>query len=93
MSIGAVPPTGAGTPSTIPVPRTTSAAASFEHVLLEQLTTQLAATAAPGDDEGSAATSAYRDLLPRAMADGLAAAGGLGIAAAFSDPPPTGIPS
>lgn len=84
------------------------AAVSFERVLLEQLTTQLAATAAPDDEQGSTATSAYRDLLPRAMADGLAAAGGLGIAAALTPTavaptsaaapssaatPPTGIPS
>lgn len=87
----------------------TRAATSFERILLEQLTTQLTATAAPDDDEASAATSAYRDLLPRAMADGLAAAGGIGIAAALAPaaapmssghrapavvpPPPTGIPS
>ena len=63
------------------------AATSFERVLLEQLTTQLAATAAPEDGEGSGATSAYRDLLPRAMADSLAAAGGLGIAGALTRAP------
>lgn len=62
---------------------TASAARSFERVLLEQLTTQLAATAAPEDD-ASAATSAYRDMLPGAMAEALSAAGGIGLAAQFS---------
>ncbi|MEV4422496.1 rod-binding protein [Patulibacter sp. NPDC049589] len=60
---------------------TQRAATQFERMLLEQLTKELAATAAPADGEASAATSAYRDLLPGTMADALSAAGGVGIAA------------
>lgn len=62
-----------------PADARTDAAASFERLLLEQLTKQLAATAAPED--ASPATAAYRDLLPATMADALSQAGGVGLAA------------
>lgn len=60
------------------------AAASFERMLAQQLAQQLLKTAAPAGDEqedATAATSAYRDMLPDVFADVLTANGGLGIAA------------
>ena len=58
------------------------AALGFERQLLTQLTEQLAKSAMGGDDENtSAATGAYRDMLPGALADAMVAAGGIGVAA------------
>ena len=57
------------------------AALGFERQLLLQLTEQLAKSAAPQDEESSAATKTYRDMLPGALADALTAAGGVGLAA------------
>lgn len=86
--------TGSGTRSTADA-AATKAATQFERVLLEQLTKQLAATAAPDGDDASAATAAYRDLLPATMADALSQAGGIGIAAQLTraTATPTGSPS
>ena len=57
------------------------AALAFERQLVGELTKALAATAKPADDEdASAATKTYRDLLPAAMADAVMAEGGLGLA-------------
>lgn len=85
-------PTQGGTTPARETAVATRAAQSFERVLLEQLTTQLAATAAPGED-ASPATAAYRDMLPGAMAEALSAAGGIGIAAqlATATAPPTPV--
>jgi Rod binding domain-containing protein len=58
--------------------KTYRAALSFERELLTQLTKQLAETT-KGEDE-SAATSAYRDMLPGSLADSMVQAGGTGIA-------------
>ena len=52
----------------------------FERMLLVQLTQQLAKTAQPEDESSSAASSAYRDLLPGALADAMVAGGGIGLA-------------
>ena len=68
--------------------QTYRAALAFERTLLEQLTkTMSKGTLAGGGDgeEGedggaSAATSAYRDMLPGTLADAVASAGGLGLA-------------
>ena len=60
------------------------AALGFERMLVAQLAKQLTDTAG-GDQETSAATSAYRDLLPDALADGVTAAGGLGLARQLFD--------
>lgn len=68
------------------------AAASFERLLLEQLTKGLTATAAPED--ASPATAAYRDLLPATMADALSQAGGIGLAARLAGTAPgTTVPA
>lgn len=88
MTVPAVPPAGAldaaaARRTAAPSADATRGAQAFERMLLEQLTTQLAATAAPDEDEASPATAAYRDLLPAAMATALADAGGIGIAAAL----------
>ena len=53
---------------------------AFERMLLVQLTQQLARTAEPEGEESSAATGAYRDLLPGALADAIVAGGGIGLA-------------
>jgi Rod binding domain-containing protein len=60
------------------------AALGFERVLIGQLTEQLARTAEGEEGEESAATGAYRDLLPGALADALIAGGGLGLAGALT---------
>ena len=56
------------------------AALAFERMLLVQLTQQLARTAEPTDEPTSAASGAYRDLLPGALADAIVAGGGIGLA-------------
>lgn len=53
---------------------------AFERMLLVQLTQQLASTAQPEGEAGSAASKAYRDLLPGVMADAIVAGGGIGLA-------------
>ena len=53
---------------------------AFERMLLVQLTQQLARTAEPDGETSSAATKAYRDLLPGVMADAMIAGGGIGLA-------------
>jgi Rod binding domain-containing protein len=63
-------------------------ALGFERVLVEQLTKSMAKDAMGGgedggdsqEDGGSAATSAYRDMLPGTLADAVTGAGGLGLA-------------
>ncbi len=55
---------------------------AFERMLLVQLTQQLAKSAEP-EGQGSAATQAYRDLLPGVMADAMVAGGGIGLAGAL----------
>ena len=57
------------------------AALGFERQLLMHLTEQLARTAQPEDEATSAASNAYRDMLPGALADAMVAAGGIGLAA------------
>jgi Rod binding domain-containing protein len=62
------------------------AALGFERMLVAQLTQQLADTAKPADDGGeSGATSAYRSMLPGAMADAITQGGGLGLARTIAD--------
>ena len=57
-------------------------ALAFEQVLVQQLAQGLTETATPaGEDAGSATSQAYRQQLPQALADGVGAAGGLGLAA------------
>ena len=53
-------------------------------MLLVQLTQQLARTAQPDDESQSAASKAYMDLLPGAMADSMIASGGIGLAGAMN---------
>lgn len=87
MSIPGVAPVGPASAAEPAAPRTPDAktvhaAKAFERVMLEQLTKEMAASAAPEDagDGASAATNAYRDMLPAAMADALTQSGGIGIA-------------
>ena len=61
--------------------KTYTAALSFERMLVEQLTKSMSKTAEGDDDSGAdAATTTYKDLLPGALADGIIAGGGLGLA-------------
>ena len=92
MSVG-VPGVGGGTVSgAMPLepgaqPRTDAerAGLAFERMLLVQLTQQLARTAEPEGEESSAASKAYRDLLPGALADAMVAGGGIGLASALTE--------
>jgi Rod binding domain-containing protein len=52
----------------------------FERMLVAQLAKSLADTTGAGDDAASAATKTYTDMLPDALADGILAGGGLGLA-------------
>jgi Rod binding domain-containing protein len=56
------------------------AALGFERELLAQLSRQLTETVKGDEESGSAATQAYKDMLPEALADSMVAAGGTGIA-------------
>jgi Rod binding domain-containing protein len=58
----------------------TRAALGFERQLLLQLTQQLSKSAAPAEEDESAATSTYRDMLPDTLADALIRGGGIGLA-------------
>jgi Rod binding domain-containing protein len=64
---------------------------AFERQLVEQLTQSMADTtkaqeSGDGSDDGSsAATDAYRQMLPGAMADGIMSAGGLGLARTIAE--------
>jgi Rod binding domain-containing protein len=55
-------------------------ALAFERVLLGQLTKAMQATVPGEDDDATAATKSYRDMLPDTMADALSASGGIGLA-------------
>lgn len=55
-------------------------ALAFERVLLGQLTKAMQATVPGEDDDATAATKTYRDMLPDTMADALSAGGGSGLA-------------
>jgi Rod binding domain-containing protein len=61
---------------------------AFERMLLVQLTQQLARTAEPEGEPSSAASAAYRDLLPGALADAIVAGGGIGLAGALATEDP-----
>ena len=63
--------------------QTYRAALGFERSLLEQLTKTIASDTAGGDDDSdgaSAATAAYRDMLPGTLADAVTGSGGIGLA-------------
>ncbi len=84
MSVGAV---GGATPLPPGAEKRTEAeraGLAFERMLLVQLTQQLAKTA-DGEEGSSAATQAYRDLLPGVMADAIVDGGGIGLAGALTE--------
>lgn len=74
------------------VQREYRAALGFEHILLSQLTKAMTATAGGEDEATSAATKAYRDMLPATMADALVDAGGIGLASDLVRTLRTGTP-
>ena len=55
-------------------------ALAFERLLLGQLTKAMQASIGGGEEGASAATQAYRNMLPDTMADALVAGGGIGLA-------------
>ena len=61
--------------------RTYRTAMAFERVLIGQLTTAMQSTVPGEDDDATAATKSYREMLPGTMADALTAGGGIGLAA------------
>ena len=77
------PITAAGLPVGVGKTPEEKAALGFERQLLVQLTEQLAKSAMPEGESASAATNAYRDLLPGTLADAMVAAGGVGLAASL----------
>ena len=82
MPIPAITPSNAtGVPAGVGRTPEEKAALGFERMLLSQLTEQLVKSAEPADEGASAATQAYRDMLPGALADAMVAAGGVGLAA------------
>jgi Rod binding domain-containing protein len=70
-----------GTPAKTQAER---AAYGFERMLLQQLTTQLAKSATGDDEQASAATKQYTDMLPGVLADAMIAGGGIGLAAGLA---------
>jgi hypothetical protein len=65
----------------------TKAGEAFERAMLGQLTRVLAESAFGGEDPTSAASGAYKDLLPDAMTDALVRGGGIGLARALDRGP------
>ena len=61
------------------------AAEGFERLLLGQLTKALVDSSLPADKAASAATGAYREMLPDALTEALMSAGGIGLAAALQE--------
>lgn len=56
-------------------------ALGFEQLLVRQLAAELARSAQDGEDEdGGGTSSLYREMLPDALADGISAGGGTGLA-------------
>lgn len=58
----------------------TKEAQAFEQMLVGQLTKTLVDSAMPEDAASSAATTAYRDMLPDALTEALMSGGGIGLA-------------
>jgi Rod binding domain-containing protein len=61
-------------------PKAQRAGEGFERMLLGQLTRTLMESALPSEDATSAATTAYKDLLPDALTEALMSGGGIGLA-------------
>lgn len=61
------------------------AAEGFERLMLGQLTKSLVDSALPVSATSSAATSAYRELLPDALTEALMSGGGIGLAKALEE--------
>jgi Rod binding domain-containing protein len=62
--------------------QTYTAALGFERMLVSELAKSMSKTTQDDSDGNGAdaATSTYRDMLPNALADGIVAGGGLGLA-------------
>jgi Rod binding domain-containing protein len=60
--------------------KTYTAALGFERMLVAELAKSMTKTETQDDSAADAATTTYKDLLPGALADGVIAGGGLGLA-------------
>jgi Rod binding domain-containing protein len=65
----------------------TKAGEAFERAMVGQLTRALTESAFGGEDATSAASGAYKDLLPDALTDALVSGGGIGLARALDRGP------
>jgi Rod binding domain-containing protein len=83
--VSAAPATGAPAARPDRPDRPSVAAAGFERMLLMQLTRSLADSAFGDDETTSAASQAYRDMLPDALSQALAEGEGTGVARAFEE--------
>jgi Rod binding domain-containing protein len=83
--IGGVAVATAPTPPAAADRQATEHGEGFERLLLGQLTKQLVDSAMPADAESSAATGAYRQMLPDALTEALMSAGGIGLAKQLAD--------
>jgi Rod binding domain-containing protein len=70
----------ASAPKPAPAPTAAKQAEGFERVLLGQLTKELVETAMPDDENASAATGTYKQMLPDALTEALMSGGGIGLA-------------
>jgi Rod binding domain-containing protein len=79
-----IAPIGGAAATTPEAPRgttdATKAGEGFERMLLGQLTKELVDSALPSDQAASAATGAYKQMLPDALTEALMSGGGIGLA-------------
>ena len=76
---GATPAGAVGAAKAAPT-KADEAGEGFERMLLGQLTKQLVESAMPEDQAASAATGAYKQMLPDALTEALMSGGGIGLA-------------
>ena len=88
LPIGSTAPAAAAgaTPKPAAADTATEAGEGFERMLLGQLTRTLIDSALGADDATSAATTAYKDLLPDALTEALMSGGGIGLAKILEEP-------
>jgi Rod binding domain-containing protein len=78
-------PAAAKTTSPVQDAQTVKQHEGFERLLLGQLTKDLVETAMPSDSDASAATGAYKQMLPDALTEALMSGGGIGLAKQLAD--------
>jgi Rod binding domain-containing protein len=78
--VGGAAATTAATTAPKSADQATEAGEGFERMLLGQLTKQLVESAMPDGENVSAATGAYKQMLPDALTEALMSGGGIGLA-------------